>query len=350
MDRDPQTLLKWLMASESESKNTKTDLYLIISNLQLACKIIASAVARAGLFDLYGCVGTENTSGDEVKKLDLFANEVFINCMRSARNVAIMASEENEKPIFFESARDGRYAIVFDPLDGSGNIDANVTTGTIFGIYNVQKVGSPSIEDVLQPGSELVCAGYTMYSSACMLVISLGKDVWGFTLDPTIGEFVLTHPRIQIPRTGNIYSINEGKELLWNRAVSEWVKSVKSRKKPKKLRWISSMVGDVHRTFLYGGSFIYTWDKVYKTGTLRLVYELNPMAFLCEAAGGAATTGTERILELKPDGIHTRRPIILGSITDVKELCDLYEKYGLPGVPKVADENCEAKSSNLTLE
>jgi len=336
------------MVYEYESKNSKTDLYLIFSNLQLACKIISSAVSRAGLFDLYGSVGKENTSGDEVKKLDLFANDVFINCMRSARNVAIMASEENDKPILFESARDGRYAIVFDPLDGSSNIDANVTTGTIFGIYNVRKVGSPSVEDVLQPGTELVCAGYTMYSSACMLVISLGKDVWGFTLDPTIGEFVLTHPRIRIPETGNIYSINEGKELLWNRAVSEWVESVKARK--KKARWISSMVGDVHRNFLYGGSFVYTWDKVYPTGTLRLVYELNPMAFLCEAAGGAATTGTERILELKPDGIHCRRPIILGSITDVQELCDLYKKYGLKGVPIVADEDCDVKSNNLTLE
>jgi len=348
MDRDPQTLLRWLMDSQLALKQSKTDLYLILSNLQLACKVIANAIARAGMFDLYGAMGTENTSGDKVKKLDVFSNDVFINCMRSAGNVAIMASEENDKAILFESARDGKYAVVFDPLDGSSNIDANVTTGTIFGIYNVKKVGSPSVEDLLQPGNELVCAGYVMYSSACILVISFGKDTWGFTLDPSIGEFILTYPHIRIPRTGNVYSVNLGYSLLWNRAVSEWVDSMKARS--KKARWIACMVGDIHRTLLYGGSFAWPSDKVHKSGKLRLVYELNPMAFIIEAAGGTATTGTERILDLKPDGIHARRPIILGSVNDVYELCDLYIKYGLQGVPKDSDDSCDVKSNNLTIE
>jgi len=349
MDRNPQTLLRWLMANQHGLKNPKTDMYLILSNLQLACKTIASAVSRAGMLDLYGTVGTENTSGDQVKKLDMFSNDVFINCMRSAGNVAIMASEENDKTIVFESARNGPYAIVFDPLDGSSNIDANVSTGTIFGIYYVKKVGSPTIEDVLQPGSELLCAGYTMYSSACMLVMSFGKDVQGFTLDPIIGEFVLTHPNIRIPRTGNFYSVGETNSQIRNRAVAEWIEGVKARKKPKRARWIASMVADVHRTLLYGGVFMYPQDKVNKSGKLRLVYELNAMAFICEAAGGAASTGTERIMDLKPERIHTRRPIILGSANDVQEICDLYKKYGVAGVFKTAEDNSDMKSVNLSI-
>jgi len=326
MDRDPKTLTRWIL--DSQPPDATGDLSIILNSLQLACKIIANAASKAGIYNLYGVAGTENASGDTVKKLDVFSNDVFINCMKFTGRVAIMASEENETPIFCERAKHGRYCIVFDPLDGSSNIDANVSVGTIFGIYRVRNIGHPSIEDLLQPGSEQVCSGYAMYGGACMLVISFGKDVQGFTLDPTIGEFVLTHPNIRIPSKGKIYSVNEGNSAKWEQAVAEYVEVAKFGKKPKKARYIGSMVGDMHRTLLYGGLFMYPSDQKNKNGKLRLVYELNPMAFLCEAAGGAATTGEKRILSIRPDAIHTRRPIVIGSHDDVMELGALYKKYG----------------------
>jgi len=326
MDRDPKTLTRWIL--DSQPPEATGDLSIILNSLQLACKIIANAASKAGIYNLYGVAGTENASGDQVKKLDVFSNDVFINCMKFTGRVSVMASEENDTPIFCETAKGGKYCIVFDPLDGSSNIDANVSVGTIFGIYKVRNVGHPSLEDLLQPGSEQVCSGYAMYGGACMLVISFGKDVQGFTLDPTIGEFVLTHPNIRIPVKGKIYSVNEGNSAKWERAVAEYVEVAKFGKKAKKARYIGSMVGDMHRTLLYGGLFMYPSDQKNKNGKLRLCYELNPMAFLCEAAGGAATTGLERILSIKPDAIHTRCPIIIGSRDDVMELGALYKKYG----------------------
>jgi len=326
MDRDPKTLTRWIL--DSQPPEATGDLSLILNSLQLACKIISNAASKAGIYNLYGVAGTENASGDQVKKLDVFSNDVFINCMKFTGRIAVMASEENEDPIFCEGAKDGKYCIVFDPLDGSSNIDANVSVGTIFGIYKVRDVGNPSIEDLLQPGSHQVCSGYAMYGGACMLVLSFGKDVQGFTLDPSIGEFVLTHPNIRIPSKGKIYSVNEGNSARWDRAVAEYVEKAKFGKKPKKARYIGSMVGDVHRTLMYGGLFMYPSDQKNKNGKLRLCYELNPMAFLCEAAGGIATNGLERILDMKPDAIHTRRPIVIGSRSDVQELGELYKKYG----------------------
>lgn len=326
MDRDPKTLTRWIL--DSQPAEATGDLSLILNSVQLACKIIANAASKAGIYNLYGVAGTENTSGDQVKKLDVFSNDVFINCMKFTGRIAVMASEENESPIFCEGAKDGKYCIVFDPLDGSSNIDANVSVGTIFGIYKVRNVGNPSLEDLLQPGTEQVCSGYAMYGGACMLVISFGKDVQGFTLDPTIGEFVLTHPNIRIPTKGKIYSVNEGNSAKWDRAVTEYVENAKFGKKPKKARYIGSMVGDMHRTLMYGGLFMYPSDQKNKNGKLRLCYELNPMAFLCEAAGGVATTGLGRILSIKPEAIHTRRPIVIGSRSDVLELGNLYKKYG----------------------
>jgi len=326
MDRDPKTLTRWIL--DSQPPEATGDLSLILNSVQLACKVISNAAAKAGIFNLYGVAGSENASGDQVKKLDVFSNDVFINCMEFTGKIAVMASEENETPIFCENAKDGKYCIVFDPLDGSSNIDANVSVGTIFGIYRIQNVGNPTREDLLQPGTEQVCAGYAMYGGACMLVLSFGKDVQGFTLDPTIGEFVLTHPNIRIPSKGKIYSVNEGNSAKWDRAVAEYVDNAKFGKKPKKARYIGSMVGDMHRTLLYGGLFMYPSDQKNKNGKLRLCYELNPMAFLCEAAGGIATTGLERILTIKPEAIHTRRPIVIGSRSDVLELGNLYKMYG----------------------
>jgi len=326
MDRDPKTLTRWIL--ENQPRNATGDLTLILNSIQLSCKIIANAASKAGIYNLYGVAGSENASGDEVKKLDVFSNDVFINCMKFTGRIAVMTSEENENPIFVEDAKNAKYCITFDPLDGSSNIDANVSVGTIFGIYRVRNPGHPSKEDLLQPGSELVCAGYSMYGGACMLVLSFGTDVQGFSLDPTIGEFILTHPNISIPSKGKIYSVNEGNSAKWDRAVAEYVENAKFGKKPKKARYIGSMVGDMHRTLLYGGLFMYPSDQKNKNGKLRLCYELNPMAFLCEAAGGLAITGTERILSIKPDAIHTRRPIIIGSRDDVSELGKLYKMYG----------------------
>jgi len=328
---DPKTLTRYIL--ENQPPEATGDLTLVLNSIQLACKIISHSASKAGIFNLYGLAGNANSSGDEVKKLDVFSNDVFINCLKFTNRVSVMGSEENESEIFVKDSPNGKYCVVFDPLDGSSNIDANVSVGTIFGIYRVKSVGNPTAEDLLQPGTELVCSGYSMYGGACMLVISFGKDVQGFTLDPTIGEFVLTHPNIRIPAKGKIYSVNEGNSAKWDRAVAEYVHEAKYGVKAMKARYIGSMVGDVHRTLLYGGVFMYPSDKKNKRGKLRLVYELNPMAFLVEAAGGIAITGTERILTIKPDGLHTRRPIILGSRTNVLELGRLYKMYGREPAP-----------------
>jgi len=218
----------------------------------------------------------------------------------------------------------GKYVALFDPLDGSSNIDANVSIGTIFGInHRVTSVGNgDSAADLLQPGNQLVAAGYTLYGTATMLVLSTGHGVNGFTLDTTAGEFVLTHPNIRVPPRGSIYSINEGNSAFWHEPVKRYVHSVKNPPKgnPYSLRYVGSMVADVHRTLVYGGIFMYPADKRSKQGKLRLLYEANPMAFLMEQAGGKGTTGTTRILDLVPQGIHDRCPVFLGSSEDIGQL------------------------------
>ena len=219
-----------------------------------------------------------------------------------------------------------RSCVVFDPLDGSSNIDAGVNVGTIFGIYKVKPDSKGTIEDVLRPGSEMVAAGYTMYGSSCNLVLTTGQGVDGFTLDEALGEFILTHPDIKIPSRGKIYSFNEGNAMHFYPPVTKYLESIKfpANGKPYSARYIGSMVADVHRTLLYGGIFGYPDDKKSKDGKLRMLYEALPMAFLTEQAGGVATTGTQRILDLVPPSIHGRCPVFLGSTEDVEDLKKFY--------------------------
>jgi len=271
---------------------------------------------------LLGVEGSTNATGDAVKKLDVIANESFITCLSRSHKVAIMVSEENEKVIVVENSK-GKYCMVFDPLDGSSNIDANVSIGTIFGIYRKSSEGTANEKDVLQPGNKLVAAGYTMYGSATIMVLTTGNGVNMFTLDPTTGEFVLTHSDVKTPPKKNIYSVNEGYCKFWSEPLKKYIDHIKNPKTDKDVysqRYVGSMVADVHRTILYGGIFMYPADSRAKDGKLRLLYEANPMAMIVEQAGGKATTGTGRIMDIQPTDIHQRCPVYLGSTKNIEEL------------------------------
>jgi len=313
------------------------DLTLLLTAIQVTSKFLAHNVRKARLINLVGLAGETNVQGEDQKKLDVLSNDIMINALRASGKTAILVSEENEEAIFIEDRYRGRYCVVFDPLDGSSNIDAGVNVGTIFGIYHVPASSPGVIQDVLRPGSEMVAAGYTMYGSSANLVISTGNGVNGYTLDNSLGEFILTHPDIKIPSRGKIYSFNEGNSKYFYPPVVGYLESIKfpvdEKKAPYSARYIGSMVADVHRTLLYGGIFGYPNDKKSKSGKLRLLYEAFPMAFLTEQAGGIATTGTERILDIVPTSIHQRTSVFLGSKEDVLDLVKFYEKYAADAKP-----------------
>lgn len=322
---NPITLSRFILAEKDIQSNA--DLAILFSSIELACKVIASAVRRAGLTGLYGLDGSENSTGDAVKKLDLLANDIFINALKFSTKIEVMVSEENAEPIIVEGAASGaQYCIAFDPLDGSSNIDCNVSTGTIFAIYQRDNKDAPAgYQNILQPGNKLVAAGYCMYGSSTQLVLTWGKGVHGFTLDPTIGAFILSHHNIRIPETPKtIYSCNEGNYALWDNVTRAFVDECKNKPTPYSARYVGSMVSDVHRTLLYGGIFMYPADKKSKTGKLRLLYEANPMSFIVEQAGGLSTTGTQRVLDLVPINIHERSSIFLGCERDVNRIIEMY--------------------------
>lgn len=259
--------------------------------------------------------------GEEVKKLDVLANDLFINMLVSSFTTCKLVSEENEEVIEVELDKQGKYIVTFDPLDGSSNIDCLVSIGSIFGIYRKQSEGPATMEDVLQPGRQQVAAGYALYGSATAMVLSLGNGVNGFTYDPAIGEFILTDANMTIPQKGKIYSINEGYLHEWDASVRNYVNDKKdpAKGKPYGARYVGSMVADVHRTIKYGGIFIYPATASSKNGKLRLLYECNPMAYIIEQAGGKASNGKIDILDIVPEKIHERAPIYLGSKLDVEE-------------------------------
>jgi len=301
------------------------DLTLLLQAIQTTCKTIAMNVRRARLLNLIGAAGTANKTGDDQKKLDVLSNEIMVNTLKQSGKTSVLVSEEDEEAIIVEDGLKGKYAVVFDPLDGSSNIDAGVNVGTIFGVYLVS--GSGSEKDTLKPGREMVCAGYCMYGSSANLVISTGHGVNGYTLDNGIGEFILTHPDIRIPSRGKIYSFNEGNALFFHEPTNKYLESIKfpSNNKPYSARYIGSMVADVHRTLLYGGIFGYPDDKKSKSGKLRLLYEGFPMAYLVEQAGGLATDGKQNILDIQPTQIHQRTGIYLGSKEDVEDVLKFYK-------------------------
>lgn len=309
--------------------DTTGDLTLLLTAIQVTSKFIATNVRRARLINLVGIAGETNVQGEEQKKLDVLSNDIMVNALRASGKTAVLVSEELENAIIIEERYRGKYCVVFDPLDGSSNIDAGVNIGTIFGIYKIRPDSKGTLEDVLRPGREMVAAGYTMYGSSANLVLSTGSGVNGYTLDAALGEFILTHPDIKVPPRGKIYSFNEGNSMYFHPPVTSYLNAIKFPKTgtPYSARYIGSMVADVHRTLLYGGIFGYPDDKKSKSGKLRMLYEAFPMAFLTEQAGGLATTGTKRILDLVPKHIHERCPVFLGSKEDVSDLLKFYEAY-----------------------
>lgn len=319
------TLERHIIEGERKHPEATGELSRLLSDLSIAIKVISSEVNRAGLVDVLGLTGEENVHGEQVKKLDVYAHEMLIKAMDHGGHLCIMASEEEEDIIHIPPQHlIGKYVLLFDPLDGSSNIDANVSIGTIFSIYKrVSPDGAPgTLADCLQQGFMQVAAGYAIYGSSTILVYSTGDGVHGFTLEPTIGEFILSHEDIRIPKTGKIYSINEGNYLYWHPGLKKYIKYLqeedKATNRPYSTRYIGSMVADVHRTLLYGGIFMYPADSRNPNGKLRLMYECNPMAYIIEAAGGRATDGVKRLLEIQPEKLHQRVPIFIGSEETVK--------------------------------
>jgi fructose-1,6-bisphosphatase I len=318
------TVERHLLERQRKVPEASGELTGLLQQIALASKIIASKVSRAGLAGVLGLTGEVNVQGEEVQKLDEFANDTLISCVSGGGYVCVMGSEEVEEPIPVPMQyRKGKYVLLFDPLDGSGNIDINATIGTIFSIYRRKSSGSGpgGLPDLLQPGRDIVCAGYVIYGSSNMLVYTTGDGVHGFTLDPSIGEFFLSHPNIKIPDRGGIYSINEGYYHRWNPEVRTWVDWIKSPSddgRPYSLRYIGAMVADFHRTLLKGGIFAYPGDSKHADGKLRLLYEAAPMGFIAEAAGGSATTGTQPVRDVMPTELHQRVPLLIGSKDDVK--------------------------------
>ena len=300
----------------------------LLQQVTLCSKIIASRVNKAGLADDLGLTGEVNVQGEEVQKLDDFANTTLIRTMCRGGHVCMLGSEEEADPIPVpEGYPSGKYTLLFDPLDGSSNIDVNISIGTIFSIHErVTPAGGPAeLKDLLQPGTKQVAAGYVIYGSSTMLVYTTGNGVHGFTLDPSVGEFFLSHLDIKIPERGNTYSVNEGNAAKWEQGVRDWVCWLKEPDEdaghPYSHRYVGSLVADFHRTLLRGGVFAYPADKKNASGKLRLMYEGAPMAMQAEQAGGAASTGTQRIMDIVPTELHQRVPLYIGSKGDVEDAC-----------------------------
>lgn len=300
----------------------------LLNQLAFAAKQVSSKVRRAGLTNVLGYTGVTNVQGEQVQKLDQEANSTILRVLGRRHHCAAAATEEEEEVRVLSSHPSSKYLVVFDPLDGSSNIDVNISIGTIFGILHRFPDGqrhdrTPTEADFLRPGRELLAAGYVIYGSSTMLVLASGEGVHGFTYDPTVGEFFLSHENLRVPERGDSYSVNESNSDLWEPAIRDWVASLKrpkaDGKRGRTLRWVGTLVADAHRTLLRGGIFAYPADSSNKTGRLRLLYEANPFAFIFEAAGGAASTGYGRILDVTPETLHQRIPLALGSKLDVAD-------------------------------
>ncbi len=330
------TLNEFIIERQSDFPYAKGELSRLLSHIGVAAKVVNREVKKAGLIDILGDYGSTNIQGEGQKKLDVYANEKFITSLKLSSECCGIASEENDGIIEFdtEMARSGKYVVAMDPLDGSSNIDVNVSIGSIFAIYRrLSTLGHVAEErDFLQEGMKQVAAGYVIYGSSAMLVYTTGKGVNGFTLDPSIGEFCLSHPDIKIPSNGTIYSINEGNYIKFPEGVKRYLKYCQENDKPTKRpftsRYIGSLVADFHRNMLKGGIFIYPQTFSHPSGKLRLLYECNPMAFLVEQAGGMATNGRgKRILDIIPQSIHERTPLYIGSRTMVEKAEEFMREF-----------------------
>jgi fructose-1,6-bisphosphatase I len=322
------TLGQFIIERQKQFPYAKGELSRLLRDIGIAAKVINREVNKAGLTNIFGYNGETNIQGEQQKKLDVFADEQMINALSSGDECCVIASEENESYISIDKneSKDAQYVVLFDPLDGSSNIEYNVSIGTIFSIYRrVSDSGPGGLSDCLQPGSQQIAAGYIVYGSSTMLVYTTGFGVHGFTYDPSIGEFCLSHPNISIPETGSIYSVNEGNYQKFPDGIKRYIKYCQemdeSTNRPYSSRYIGSLVSDFHRNLLAGGIFIYPSYHNSPNGKLRLCYECNPMAFIIEQAGGMATDGMSRILDKTPKELHERTPVILGSKSMVEELC-----------------------------
>ncbi len=316
-------LQHFILNEQKKFPYAKGDFTLLILDIALAGKIISSEVNKAGLIEILGLTGKENIQGEQVQKLDEFSNSTLVNILSRNETVGGCASEEMADAVLFEKHTKAKYCVIFDPLDGSSNIDVNVSIGTIFSIYKLSNEGECSEKDFLKKGEEQVAAGYIIYGSSTMLVLTTGEGVHGFTLDPSLGEFLLSHPDIKYPEPPKrYYSVNEGNFKYWDKNVKKYVDHLKNNEKPFSLRYIGSLVSDFHRNLIYGGIFFYPLD--YKNpekpkGKLRLMYEANPLALISKNAGGLASDGKNDILSLKPEELHQRVPLYIGAKSFVEE-------------------------------
>lgn len=365
LSKNPHTLTRFILTEQQKYPSAKGDLSIVLNSIALAVKVISTAAKGAGIFYRFGLKRTieeqkvnDSQSGllsdneDDIttvspkakaKKIDEFAHETLLNALSWCGTVGMVASQSRKQPIILKPNKDEtefvpKYCVVYDPLDGTQNIDANASVGTIFGIYKIQDPKNPNMKtDLLQPGNKLICSGYALYGDATVLMLTFGETVNGFTLDPQIGEFVLTHRNIRIPENGKIYSVNEAYYEQWDEVTKNYIHSCKQQQhpqntqkkeftKPYKARYIGCMVADVHRTLLYGGIFLYPATKNNEKGKLGVVYECNPLSFLVEAAGGIASDGKQRILQIQPIDIHHKSPIYIGSKRDVLEIEVLYKR------------------------
>lgn len=317
------TLHEFIMDRQAEFPFSSGELSRLLSDIAVASKVVSKDVRRAGLLENFlGAQGNTNIQGEEQQKLDVIADNQFINMFKSGGEVCGIASEENDDFMPFESefSKNGKYVVLFDPLDGSSNIDVNVSIGTIFSIYRrkSESGSSATIEDMLQSGHEQVAAGYVLYGSSTMLVYTTGRGVNGFTLDPSIGEFCLSHPNMKMPNSGRIYAMNEGNINICESGIKEYIEAfcqqtLEGHERPYSGRYIGSLVADFHRNLIKGGIYIYPDTTTDPEGKLRLLYECNPLAFIAEQAGGLATTGRERVMSIKPNRLHQRVPFFVGS-------------------------------------
>jgi fructose-1,6-bisphosphatase I len=321
------TLYRHIIEEERKIPGATGQLSDLLYDIALACKVISLEVNRAGLIDILGFTGEENIQGEAVKKLDVYANETLVHILRLGGHTCAVCSEEEDTYIpmeekYFHHDVLNKYIIHFDPLDGSSNIDANISIGTIFSIYKrISKSGVATLEDCLQPGYKQVAAGYVVYGSSTIMVYTAGKGVHGFTLDPSVGEFLLSYKNMKISKKSKTYSINEGNFFRWSVEMQNYINYLKQNDKetsrPYSSRYVGSLVADFHRNLLYGGIFLYPADIKHKKGKLRLMYEANPLSLIVEQAGGRGSNGKERILDIKPDNLHQRTPLIIGSEEDV---------------------------------
>ena len=332
-DTSVVTIDRYIIEQERRFPEATGELSGILYDLALASKMIANKVRLAGLVDILGAQGTENVQGEIQQKLDVIANDIIVKALDHGGRLCAMASEEQEDfiPIPDQFKR-GKYVLLFDPLDGSSNIDVNVPVGTIFSVLRKLTEGDDGrLEDLLQPGYKQVAAGYVLYGASTMLVYTTGHGVHGFTLDPSIGEYLLSHPDMKIPEHGRYLSVNDAYEQNWSedvRALMRRYRGLDGKREAMNVRYVGSLVADFHRNLLGGGLFAYPANTKSPDGKLRLLYECNPLAFICEQAGGAAITGTKRILDVQPTSLHQRSPYFVGSKADVEIAAEMLAKPG----------------------